>query len=358
MPFSNYGLGRLREAIKIADIVGRHVELRRAGATLKACCPFHDERSPSFTVNERRNKFHCFGCGADGDAIDFLHRHLKVSFVEAARLLSQEYGLDLETGESGKIHDLDADLDLPPVVATFDAAESGAAPTLPALPESAWDRFAGRVPGYALHRGLDVETCRAWGLGQDRGPPSRLMFPIRLRDGTLVGYSGRLCDRDRCAVCGEFVAAAGGPPKYLHSAGLNKSLLLFGEHLVPPGRHPTGVLVEGQLDAPMTWQAGADNVVASMGALLSTTQAWRLAAMFDRVLVIEDGDAAGARLGAALVDVMGRKRVAIHHCDAGPPCPGCGSKPGKDAGSTPAEQLRGILAAHDISLVPRPRAGA
>jgi hypothetical protein len=187
------------------------------------------------------------------------------------------------------------------------------------IPEERYAEHSRSVPRYALERGLTMETCREWDLGHDKAM-RRLLFPMRNRKGEIVAISGRryACSkcgdegvnkvsggRDLCGGCGR-----GLSPKYLHSEGFKRNLFLYGEHMRAPGT--TVYVVEGNLDAPLMWQAGYRSSVAMLGSSPGETQVEKLVAWWDKIVVVGDGDQAGADMGAKITKmVAGRVPVRV-----------------------------------------------
>jgi len=187
------------------------------------------------------------------------------------------------------------------------------------LSESAFDPFRDQIAGYFIHkRHLTEETIRAWGLG-DNPRRQRAQIPVRDIDGVLWGMTGRLyaeycqCGNPlsdlmfdvikKCPQCGRKK-----PPKYMHSKGLDKNLLLFGEHMIDRALDVVYV-VEGHLDAIWLWQLGYRNVVAVMGSTLSDVQANKLVEWFNLVIVVPDGDKAGYEMVHGKEHYVGVKKL-------------------------------------------------
>jgi len=170
------------------------------------------------------------------------------------------------------------------------------------FPEEEYEPYAGRVPSYAIHRGLTLETCRAWGLGHDPWR-KRLLFPVRDYLGRLCGVSGRVYI-DGCIRCGclpekgETVCAACGEwfwPKYRHSTGMVREMLLYGEHMIDP-ECDVGIVSEGNMDPLALWQLGYSNCVCPFGTKISPDQMKKLHRFFKRLVVIPDADEAGVQM--------------------------------------------------------------
>src|SRR5690606_6315934 len=303
--------------IDITDVVGRYVKLRRAGANLVGLCPFHAEKSPSFTVSPTKQFYHCFGCGAHGSAIGFLMNHAGFGFVDAVAELAQQAGLEVpreRTGETqqrrdpGVLESLAAAarfykrrlVDSPRAIDYLKARGlSGATAARYALgyaPEG-WRPLEGAVADYAapalLAAGLVIEP------EDDDGQASaterrrrydrfrdRIMFPIRNPRGHVIGFGGRILDR--------------GEPKYLNSpetAVFSKGRELYGLHEARDAlrREGCAVVVEGYMDVVMLAEHGVGNAVATLGTATTGDHVRKLLRLVDRVVFAFDGDAAGRK---------------------------------------------------------------
>ncbi len=307
-------LDDLRARIGLFSLVGRRVKLVRAGREMKGCCPFHNEKTPSFYVNEDKGFYHCFGCGAHGDAIGFVMAQDGLNFIEAVKSLAAEAGLampeerqpDPETRRRAGLQDLleaaadwyrtqlagvsgaDARAYLERRQVSTDVAARfglGLAPdSRDALSRAMMAKFPGLEPAQMLDAGLAGESE---GRRYDRFR-GRLMFPIHDRRGRVVGFGGRtLGDVE---------------PKYLNSAEgpvFHKGRLLYNLHRAAPAARKSGrlLVVEGYMDVVGLAQAGFEEAVAPLGTALTEEQlelAWRLV---PEPLLAFDGDAAGMRAG-------------------------------------------------------------
>lgn len=225
------------------------------------------------------------------------------------------------------------------------------ADAVPEIPADVYAPYAGSVPAYAIKRGLTRETCKAWELGHDV-EGKRLLFPIRDREGKLVAISGRLytkncvyCEgpiargvtvmngdgetvkvRDRCKVCGKWEG-----PKYLHSDGFRRNLVLYGEHRKDDNVDGNVFLVEGHLDMLLMWQAGYRPVVAMLGSFPGRCQIEKLIAYWGRAItIVADGDKAGKSMAAKVKQlVAGRVQVFTREIPDG-----------SDPGSLTVEEMR------------------
>ncbi len=306
-------LDELRARIPLGALIGRRVRLTRAGRELKGLCPFHAEKTPSFHVVEDKGFFHCFGCGAHGDAIGFLMRADGLSFMEAVERLAAEAGLAVPRPN-------------PEVAAAAERLAS-----LAAIAEAAAEAFARRLHlpegraalGYLHHRGLTDETIALFALGwsgEGRGalladlrargvtadqlvavglmkqddpsrPPvdlffHRVMFPIRDRRGRVIAFGGR--------VLGD------GQPKYLNSPETSlfvKRKTLYGLDLAVKTirSNAPALIVEGYFDVIALHQAGFGGAVAPLGTALTGDQLAELWRLSPQPVLCFDGDAAGAR---------------------------------------------------------------
>ena len=305
-PFIDQLLSRL----DIVDVVGKRIQLKRAGSNLSACCPFHDERSPSFTVSPAKQFYHCFGCGAHGNAIRFVMEYENVGFVEAVESLAGQLGLevpnDRDPAQATARSRLETLRPLLDTAATFYRKQLRASPRaidylksrgltgeiarqfgLGYAPD-AWDGLAHAFPDYRDNLGLaDCGLVVAGDNGRrhDRFR-DRIMFPITDAGGRMIGFGGRVLDR--------------GEPKYLNSPEtplFNKGRELFG---LWPARtalrsENRAIVVEGYMDVVALAQHGVANAVATLGTATTPTHVQKLLRVVDEVVFCFDGDAAGRR---------------------------------------------------------------
>lgn len=317
MQISGKFLETLRARLSIASIVGEKVKLIRKGRQFLGLCPFHHEKTPSFTVNEEKEFYHCFGCGAHGDIIDFLMETHKYSFIEAVKELASRAGLSLpkisQEKESGK-----PQKDLTPLRQVLQEASLW-------FHKNLFLSKYGEALRYGEKRGLKPETLKKFNLGyapdgggamekylkekgfsQDvlleagllvQGDPSRppyerfrkrIMFPIQDPQGRVIAFGGRILGQ--------------GEPKYLNSPEtpvFSKGRLLYGycQAKEKPKQDPL-IIVEGYMDVISLYQAGFKGAVAPLGTALTEDQillAWRISP--DPILCF-DGDMAGRNAAA------------------------------------------------------------
>ncbi|WP_158045145.1 DNA primase [Skermanella pratensis] len=324
MAFPPQFLEELRARLPLSDVVGKRMRLIRAGREFKAPCPFHNEKTPSFYVNDQKGFFHCFGCGAHGDIIGFAMRHDNLAFPEAVEQLASEAGLqvpqatpeDRQRFERQKsLHDL--------VEATcrwfekqlFGAGGHAAFDYLKSrgLDEETMVRFRlGFAPadgnalrvhlareGFKEEDMLEAGVVRAsdYGGGAFSFFRNRVMFPVTDRRGRVVAFGGRIMEGDG--------------PKYINSADnplFHKGRLLYSmsrARQAAADGQPI-IVVEGYMDVIALVRAGFDGAVAPLGTALTETQIlelWKLAPPGRRVPVLcFDGDAAGQRAAFRAVE--------------------------------------------------------
>jgi len=304
----------------IVDVVGRHVELKKAGINFKGLCPFHGEKTPSFIVSPSRQTYHCFGCGAHGDAIRFLTEYLGLGFVEAVTDLAQGVGLQVPEDERSAddkaraVQQRQAQLSLIDVL--LRAADhyrtqlrqsdraiqylrgrglTGAVAARFGLgyAPSGWHALASAFADYDDQRlveaGLVIlkeETDgESTGRRYDRFR-DRIMFPIRNVKGETIGFGGRVLDA--------------GEPKYLNSPEtpvFAKGRELYGlfEARSSLREHGYALVTEGYMDVVALAQLGFPNAVATLGTACTADHVHKLTRFTDDVVFSFDGDAAGRR---------------------------------------------------------------
>jgi len=322
--FSSQILDEIRSGVDMVELVGQSVNLKRAGENWKGLCPFHAEKTPSFTVNPKRGIFHCFGCGVGGDAFGFLMRQDRLAFPEAVRALAQRAGVELPTQRSpetdGKLEGLRRVMAL---AAQF-------------YTDALWAHDGAKARAYVESRGVDLEVARRFGLGyapegwnallshmakegvsdaelvsaglalpRQNAPGfydrfrGRLLFPIRDPQARVVAFGGR--------------AMGAEEPKYLNSPETPlyvKGQMLYALDVAREGMRQKNraVVVEGYLDCLMAHQHGFTETVAALGTAFTAAQLALLRRYADEVVSVFDADAAGqkatSRLEEMLTDVM------------------------------------------------------
>jgi len=327
----------LLNRVDIVDVVGRYVQLKKGGANYMGLCPFHNEKSPSFTVSPTKQFYHCFGCGAHGTAIGFLIEYSGMGFVDAVKDLSQSVGMIVP----------EADDKIPPQQRAAQQAQSMA--MTDALNQAcdyyrAQLRQAPAAIAYLKGRGLTGEVAARFGLGyapsgwdslrsvfndydalalvesglvidrvdEDGGNKKRydrfrerVMFPIRNTKGQVIGFGGRVMD--------------GGEPKYLNSPEtplFNKGQELYGLFEARQAIRDAGyvLVTEGYMDVVALAQLGFPQAVATLGTACTNTHVQKLLRQTDTVIFSFDGDKAGRRaarraLEACLPQVSDNKTI-------------------------------------------------
>jgi DNA primase len=290
----------------LADLIGQRVTLKRAGSNQKGLCPFHDEKTPSFTVSADKGFYKCFGCGAYGNAIDFVMRYENREFLEAIEILAEMHNLEIPVERSSApvqenqdLYDVLREADQffrqnlrenQDVIAYLkrrgiDGATAGRF-ALGYAPDS-WNALLDRLGGdqaavdRLIRAGLAARNDK--GRTYDRFR-NRVMFPIRDSRGRVIGFGGRLLEP--------------GEPKYLNSPDtplFDKSRTLYGiyEARSEPGRPERLIVVEGYIDVIALVQAGLGPAVATMGTAATADNMRQLTRLTDRVVFCFDGDRAG-----------------------------------------------------------------
>ncbi|HZF79340.1 MAG TPA: DNA primase [Rubrivivax sp.] len=328
-------LQELLSRVDIVDVVGRHVELKRGGANFMGLCPFHGEKSPSFSVSPSKQFYYCFGCGASGDAIRFLSEQLGLSFVEALRDLAQGVGMavpeeDVSPEERqardtlrqrrlsiSEILQRAADFYRAQLKATPRAVDyckrrglSGqiAARYGMGFAPPGWRTLAGVFPSYddPLLEEAGLVRQREAGEGGDSGEGGgkedrgrydwfrdRVMFPIRSVDGKVIGFGGRVLDDSK--------------PKYINSPEtpvFSKGRELYGLFEARQSLRDKGyaLVVEGYMDVVALAQNGFANAVATLGTACTAEHVQKLFRFTDSVVFSFDGDPAGRRAAARALE--------------------------------------------------------
>jgi len=300
----------------IVEIVGRYVPLKKTGANFSGLCPFHGEKTPSFTVSPSKQFYHCFGCGKNGNAIGFLMDHTGAGFVETVHELAQQYGLQVPEDERSPAERARA----------AEQTEQRASLTdVLARAADAWRKqlkASPRAIDYLKRRGLSGQVARQFGLGyapegwrglasvfpdyadpllvesglvivseDDEGKRydrfrDRIMFPIRSVKGEVIGFGGRVLGDDK--------------PKYLNSPEtpvFHKGRELYGLFEARTALREQGyaLVVEGYMDVVALAQQGLGNAVATLGTACTPEHVHKLFRFTDHIVFSFDGDAAGRR---------------------------------------------------------------
>ena len=337
----------LKTRLDIVDVVGNYVELKKAGSNFKACCPFHDEKSPSFNVNPQRQIYHCFGCGAGGDAIKFVMEYEKLNYPEAIEKLAAQYNYTLQYTTNGqrqqrsqlmeKLNDYYQNLlDKTPQALAY-LKERG-------IFESSIERFGiGYAPSsqqtltfiksnlFTMQEAIELGVAGSEGGRSFARFIERITFPIHAPNGSIVGFGGR-------TISGHVAKYVNSPQTRL----FNKSRLLYAYHIAKEAiyRQKEMIVTEGYLDVVMLHQAGFTNAVATLGTALTPEHLPLLRKGDPRIIMAYDGDQAGrnAALKAA-------KLLSASGFDGGVILFGDGLDPADMVKSGQTEQLSAMLRA-------------
>jgi DNA primase len=300
---------KIKSRLSIVDVVGTYVELKKAGIHHKGLCPFHNEKSPSFTVSPERNSYYCFGCNAKGDIFSFIQEFEGVDFKHALELLADKAGVDLSEDTYAPTKKIDKDL-----YGVMKLANEYYVDQLKKNTEAI---------EYLKERGLETETIKTWEIGyapdewratsdflkekgiaedklinvglikrKEKGTGvydvfrGRITFPIYDNLGRLVAYTGRIFVQNENA------------PKYLNTPDtelFNKSEVLFGLDKAKSHIRKLDyiILAEGQMDVVMSHQAGVKNTVASSGTAFTIQHLATISSLTKRILFAFDSDEAG-----------------------------------------------------------------
>ena len=313
------------DTARIEDVVGDFVTLKRRGSSLWACCPFHNEKTPSFHVEPARGIYKCFGCGKSGTAVGFLMEYEHLSYVDALRYLARKYHIEVQEEEES----------------AEDIARRQRSESLLLVSDFARQFFNGQLKsgeghnvGYAYYRsrGIEDETIGKWSLGWAPSARSALVDAARqagYKDEYLVAAGlalqnedGSLTDRFRervmfpiHSVSGRVLAFSGrtlrsdNPAKYVNSPETEiyvKSRNLMGIYFAKTSiaREDRCILVEGNVDVVMMHQLGITNVVASCGTALTVEQVRLIKKFTENITIMYDGDSAGIHAAERAVPMI------------------------------------------------------
>ena len=312
-------LDELRARVTLSSVIMRTTKLQRAGREWKACCPFHNEKTPSFTVSDEKGFYHCFGCGAHGDVIRWMTDQRGLSFMDAVKELAAEAGLEVPA----------------PDPRAAQRAEERAG--LHDVTQAAQDWFVAALEGpggarardYLQTRGFNARTVERFGFGfapnerqalkvalsgfdekllieaglriavEEREPydrfRNRLMLPIHDARGRVIAFGGRILEADTNA------------PKYLNSPDtplFDKGRTLYNLHRAGPASRQTGrmIVVEGYMDVIALAAHGFEDAVAPLGTALTERQIELLWRMVETPILCFDGDAAGQRAAMRAIE--------------------------------------------------------
>lgn len=313
--FTNSTIELLKSKIDIVDVIGRSISLKKKGANYQGLCPFHGEKTPSFVVSKDKQIFTCFGCGASGDAIEFVKRYYNLDFSETIEKIAKEEGIQLE--KSSYNSNLDEYYKANALAAKFFF--------------NSFVKQKNQGLSYMLGRGLKPETLKKFGIGyadsqwdslykylnsqgisqkimtslglvsSSKGKiydrfRNRVMFPIINTSGKVIGFGGRALEGDTGA---KYINSPENPifhkSNNLFALNFSRQLLRNKEYII---------IVEGYMDAISLYQAGIENVAASLGTALTENHAKIIKRYVKRVVLSYDSDNAGRNAAYKAIDTL------------------------------------------------------
>ena len=325
MAFPQDFLQELKARNNVEDVISQYVSLKRAGSNLVGCCPFHSERTPSFTVFRNADNFYCFGCGAGGDVITFVMKMENVDYVTAVEHLAQRAGLTVPVDPASgprinkeryfEMNKLAArffydSLISPKNKAALDyAVGRGLSPqTIKRFgigyADDSWDSLT----GYLLSKGFEKEELRQGflaGVSNKTGNlfdyfRNRIMFPIFDISGNVIAFGGRIIGN--------------GEPKYLNSSDtpvFKKSRNLYALNTAKNNTDSSLILCEGYMDVVALQQAGFTNAVATLGTALTSEQTRIISRYASTVYLCYDSDEAGQRATKRAISLLGEVGLKV-----------------------------------------------
>ena len=355
---------KIKQTARIEEVVGDFVTLKRRGSNLIGRCPFHDEKTPSFTVNPARGIFKCFGCGKAGDPIKFVMEHEHFTYPEALKYIARRYNLEVEEREVTQeerqaetereslftvnefarnffkttLHDTDEGQSVglsyfrergftPETIEKFQLGYSPE--SFDALLKTAEEK--GYKAEYLLKLGLIKENDKGRRYDAYRG---RVIFPIHNISGRVIGFGGRVLKKTETA------------PKYINSPQneiYDKSKTLYGIYFAKESiiKNDLCYLVEGYTDVTSLYQAGIRNAVASSGTSLTEEQIKLIRRFTENVTILYDGDSAGIKASFRGIDMILEQGLNVRVLLFPD-----GEDPDSFARKTPEEDLKDYLASH------------
>ncbi|MDE5602413.1 MAG: DNA primase [Helicobacter sp.] len=337
----------LKNQLDIVEVISHYIEVKKVGATYKACCPFHQEKTPSFVINANKGYYHCFGCGVSGDSIQFVMEYEKLSYRETLEKLAQIYNIslvytqDYKKKEDSKILDFMNEyyqLQLNAEAKNY-IKKRGITENIRKLFEIGYAPNNYEIMGYLQKHSISLPEALNLGvLGVDNENgvkryyarlTQRLIFPIRSPQNKIVGFGGRTLGNHQA--------------KYINSPQtklFNKSQLLYGYPQAKENIYKKGeiIITEGYLDVIMLHQAGFNNAVATLGTALTQEHLPLIAKGNPKVIIAYDGDSAGikAAFKAAMLLSLAQKDGGVVIFDKG-------LDPADMVNNGEIERLKGLL---------------
>jgi DNA primase len=316
---------RINDASRIEEVVGDFVNLKKRGANLIGLCPFHNEKTPSFTVSPTKNIYKCFGCGAAGGSVNFVMQHEQFTYPEALRYLAKKYNIELiekevspeeKQSEDEKqlmyiLHEMSQKYYADYMYNTDEGKSIGLSYFMNRkFSDAAITKFGlgyapeghGGFAAYAVSKGYKLESLIKAGLAVEASHPldrfrGRVVFPIQSISGRVIGFGARIMRSDAKTA------------KYLNSPETpvyQKSKVLYGLNLAKNSivKNDNCYIVEGYTDVISLHQAGIDNVVSSSGTSLTEDQIRLIKRYTPNVTVVFDGDPAGVKASFRGIDML------------------------------------------------------
>lgn len=342
--FSKEAIEDLKSQIDIVDVVGRSVQLKRAGANFKGNCPFHNEKTPSFVVSGQKQIYTCFGCGASGNAISFVMQYYNLSFNEAVEKLASEYGITLKRNERNDDREKYYEINREAARFFYKSMTECKNPGYTYMQkrgisdaiikkfgigyaDASWDSLY----KYFKAKGVSEKILVELGLLSEKDGRfydkfrDRVIFPIINTSGKVIGFGGR-------ALSNEVM------PKYLNSPEnrvFQKKNNLYALNITRQdiGKEGHGIIVEGYMDVISLYQNGVRNVAASLGTALTENQAKLINRYTKNVVLSYDADVAGQKAALRGIDVLRQEncKVKVLHVTDGKDPDEYIKKNGKDA---------------------------
>jgi len=321
----------IRESVDIVDVISQHVQLRKRGKNFIGLCPFHSEKTPSFTVSEEKQIFHCFGCHTGGNVFKFLTEFHKISFVEAVQELAEQQGITIEfdkqeyteqQSEQEVLYDINTEAaryflnnllndDEGEIARKYLHERNIKTQTLRSFglgySLKGWENFI----NYAKSRNLNIDKCIQIGLigKNSEGKlydklPGRLIFPIFSPNGRVVAFAGRVLDAKNTGA------------KYINSPEsliYIKGRILYGLSFAKDDirRLDKAIIVEGYMDLISLYQSGIKNVVAVSGTALTDDQVQLLSRYTKNVVLLFDADVAGIKASMRSIEILLKRDMEV-----------------------------------------------
>lgn len=320
----NATVQKIKDTMRVEEVIGDYINLKRSGSSLKGLCPLHGEKSPSFYVTPAKGIFKCFGCGEGGDAISFVQKHDGLSYVDALKLIARKYNITVEEQEVTEevraenqraaslqlVNDYARDFYRESLVSTDEGRDIGLSyfkhrgytdETIKKFELGFAPPGGSALKEAALAKGYQLEFLRELGLITKEGDRDflrdRVVFPIHGYSGKVVAFAGRVLKSTTKA------------PKYLNSPETElyfKSKTLYGLHLARTSirREDQCLITEGYADVIALNQAGVENVVATSGTSLTDGHIKLIKRLTKRVIFLYDGDKAGVKAALRGLDLV------------------------------------------------------